>query len=274
MKFSSIKIIFVLTVAIHFALAAQSQAQTGAFKLSQEEQEWIRANPVVKAGVNFDFFPLDFVDDKGQYSGIANDLLQIVTARTGLQFEVEPGAWKDLVGKMNSGQIDLLPALYYSEERGRRYDFTPKYYQVTEFIFARDDTGVTSEQDLAGKTVAMVRGSASVDKFRQAHPEVRILELESVDATIHAVATYRADLLFEVLINASRALKQKSITNIRPVFTLKDFKPDEVYMATRKDLPLLNSIISKVLTRVPEAEKEAIISKWEGSAEDNEAGEQ
>jgi ABC-type amino acid transport substrate-binding protein len=167
---------------------------------------------------------------------------------------------------MNAGHIDLLPALYYSEARAQHYNFTSKYLQVTEYIFARDDTAVTSENDLPGKTVAILKGSLTVDRFRQAHPEVRVLELESVEATIHAVATYKADLLYDTLTTASLTLRQKSITNIRPIFTLKDSKPNDVFMATRQGLPLLSSIISKVLDAVPEAEKNAIISKWEDTA--------
>jgi ABC-type amino acid transport substrate-binding protein len=79
------------------------------------------------------------------------------------------GAWKVLMSKMNAGHIDLLPALYYSEARAQRYNSTSKYLQVAEYIFARDDTAVTSENDVPGKTVALLKGSVAVDRFRQAH---------------------------------------------------------------------------------------------------------
>lgn len=225
-----------LTVAITVGLAAQSRAQTSDFALSQEEQEWISANPVVRVGGEIDWFPYDFVDDKGQFKGVANDFLQIIAARTGLQFEVETGTSKYLIDKMSAGHIDLLAALYHSDERAQRFNYTSPYFQVTDYIFARDDTGVTSEEDLPGKTVAIVKGSVSVDRFRQAHPEVRILELETIQASIHAVATYKADLLFERRL----MLRKHSCKNPLPIFgqsllyriqnpTVGSWRPGRVY---------------------------------------------
>lgn len=236
--------------------------------LTEEERGWIKANPVVRVGGETDWAPYDFVNERGQYTGVANDFLQVISERTGLQFEVETGAWKNLVAKMKAGHIDLLPALYYSLERDQHFHFTSKYLQVSDYVFARDDTGVTSEEDLVGRTVAILKDSVSVDRFRQAFPEVRILELESIDAVIHAVVTFKADILFDELTTVSYSLGERSITNIQPVFTFEGSQVNDVFMASRQGLPQLSSIISRVLESMPEAEKQVIISSWKNSAEE------
>ena len=97
------------------------------------------------------------------------------------------------------GEIDLLPALYYTEERDNTYNFSLKYHQVTEYFFARDDAGVSTADDLPGKTVAMLGGFASIETLRKAYPELTIIEFDSMDDAINAVVTHKADLLFDAL---------------------------------------------------------------------------
>jgi len=269
LQFISLKIFSVLAVILQFGLSAQAVAQPDSdpLMLTEEEREWISANPVVRVGGELDWAPYDFVNERGQYTGIANDFLKVISERTGLQFEVETDAWKNLVAKMKAGHIDLLPALYYSPERDEHFHFTSKYLQVTDYVFARDDTGVTSEEDLAGRTVATLKGSVSVDRFREASPDVRILELESIEAVIHAVKTYKADILFDELTTVSFWLRQESITNIHPVFTFTGSQTNDIFMASRQGLPQLSSLISRVLESMSESEKQAIISSWKNSAQ-------
>ncbi len=232
--------------------------------LTEAEQTWIEEHQLIRVGGEFDWRPFDFVNEQGEYAGIANDHLELISRKTGLKFEVEPDSWNNLIQKINNGEIDLLPAIYHSEEREKAYNFSKKYHQVTEYVFAREDTGIISERDLPGRTAAMVRGFASIDTLRQAYPELEILEFGSVDEAIDAVVTNKADILFDALATLSFTLRQQSITTIRPVFTLEGKKPFGLYMASRKDMPELASIISRVLDNTNESEKQAILSKWLG----------
>ena len=230
--------------------------------LTEAEQTWIEEHKLIKVGGELDWGPFDFVNEQGKYSGIANDYLELISRQTGLEFEVRPDSWSNLIQQINEGDIDLLPAIYYSEERGKSYNFSSKYHQVTEYVFAREGSGITSESDLSGMTAAMVSGWATIDTLRQAHPELEILEFGSVDEAVDAVITNKADILFDALGPLSFRLRQKSVTNIHPVFALKDNESSNLFMASRKDMPELASIISKVLDNTDESTKQAILSKW------------
>jgi PAS domain S-box-containing protein len=232
--------------------------------LTEAEQAWIESHQLITVGGEFDWGPFDFVNEQGEYSGIANDYLKLISKKTGLKFEVETDSWNNLVQKIDNGEIDLLPAVYYSEERGKAYNFSKKYHQVTEYFFAREGAGIVSESDLPGRSVAIVRGFASNDTLRQFYPELEILEFGSVDEAIVAVVTNRADLLFDALATLSFTLRKKSITTIHPVIAFDGNKPFDLFMASRKDMPELASIISRVLDNTNEDEKQAILSKWLG----------
>jgi len=251
-------------VASLLTFAEISPAQTLDLPLSEAEKSFIENHQIITVGGEFDWRPFDFIDAQGQHAGIANDYLQLVSAHTGLEFKVVPDIFSELLRKFDSGEIDLMPAIYENEERRENYNFTSKYHQVTEYIFARDDAGVSTSDDLPGKTVAMVRGFASVETLRKTYPDLNIAEFDSLDSAIDAVVTYEADLLFDSLATLTYTLRQKSITSIRPAFMIENAEPFDLFMASRNDMPELASIISKVIASTEDRSKQDILSDWLG----------
>jgi two-component system sensor histidine kinase/response regulator len=48
-------------------------------------------HPVIRLGVDPGFVPFEFIDENGEYKGIAADYLALISEKTGLQFEVVKG---------------------------------------------------------------------------------------------------------------------------------------------------------------------------------------
>jgi Amt family ammonium transporter len=254
-----------VTTIVHLLWSGICVAQSGNLLLTDEEKSWIAANPIVKVGGETDWAPFDFIDRTGHYTGVGNDYLSVISTRTGLDFKVETATWSHLIANLDAGLIDMVPAIYHTADRESRFHFSSSYYEVSDHIYSRDDVEVSADIDLSDLTVALVRGFASLEKFRQAHPGVRILQFDSLDDAIHAVATYKAELLFDSKLALQYKLTQKSITNIKPISTLRDVEPWTLHMATRKDLEVLSNIISKVLAGMSQAEHQAIVDKWLGA---------
>jgi PAS domain S-box-containing protein len=192
--------------------------------------------------------------------------MDLISERTGLQFQVRIANWTRQLEALDNGDLDLLPAVFFNEERGQRYNYTAEYHLVFKYFFARDDVNV--DKSLAGKTVAMVKGFASVETVRASYPDAIILELESINDTIAAVVTRRADYLYESQTVLAYRLGQQAVTNIHPVFAIPDLEPFGLHMASRKDAPELASIISKALDSTDTAERQAIISTWVGGVKE------
>lgn len=252
-------LIYALLITVQATVAL---ADTQAVVLTDEELQWIEKNPVVRVGGEIDWPPFDFVDELGHYSGVCNEYIDLIAEKTGLRFEIVTDSWSNLLSKLDAGELDMLPAVYFTEERSRRYNFTTKYHQVTEYVFARDDVDLKSHRDISGKTVAMVKGFASIDKLKQHYSDVNILEFDSVDEAVNAVVTYQAELMFDSLAALSHTFKQKSITNIRPRFTLEGFIPYDLHMVTHQSLPILASILSKSIIAIEDGEKQTVLAKW------------
>ncbi len=253
----SLLLFFLIFQTMTFA----SGAYDTSLVLTAEEQAWINEHPVVKVGGERDWKPFDFVNEEGKSSGLASAYLDLIAKKTGLHFEVEVDAWNRLMQKMDTGKIDLLPAINRTEARAEKYNFTPVYHTIHEYVFARDGEHF-DPANMKEKTFALVKGYSSIVRLKKSYPDVHILEFNSSDETINAVITGQADYLFDSLSSISGKLKELLIDNIHPVGTLKEIKPLEVSMATRKALPMLNTILTKALQSTTKFEKEKIVSDW------------
>ena len=100
------KYLIILTLAVPFTFA-----QAADFSLfSSVEQQWIAQHPTVRVRISRTDPPFEFYKD-GRYQGIAYDYLQIVSEKTGIQFElIEDLSWPEaLEGLRDYSVVDMLP---------------------------------------------------------------------------------------------------------------------------------------------------------------------
>ena len=227
-----------------------------------QEQQFIRDHPLIRVGGETDWPPFDFVE-KGQYTGVAKDYLDLLQKYTGLKFDVTTGySWNELLQMFSDDQFDLMPMIYISPERAGKFDFTDKYLTVRHYVFVPEaQKNINNFLDLKGLTLAIPKGYAQIEILRKSHPEIEILEVPSPIDAIDAVLTQKADAMFENTALVSYLLKQNYLKGIKPAFAT-DIGINELYMATRKSLPLLRSIIQKGLNAITKDEKEQIVQRW------------
>ena len=92
-------------------------------------------------GFDQDFPPMGFVGDDGEYTGFDLELAKEVCDRNGWEFNPEPIAWDSKDALLKSGEIDCI-----------WNGFT---------MNGREDSGINSEKDLAGKTVDVQTDSSA-----------------------------------------------------------------------------------------------------------------
>ncbi len=241
-----------------------------AVPFTPEEQAWIRKHSVVRYGGEKNWPPFDFVDQKGAHSGFGRDMLQLIGKYSGLNFQVEVDDWGALLAKAKARKIDVLPAIFETEERKSYLNFTEPYQPVLPYFFIHETVPAATLEDLDGKTIAIPKDFAQFNKVKQQFPKLRALETNDLMEAVHAVIERKADVILEAYSVMNYLLKQNSITSIKP------FKPVplggswDLTLAVRKDLPLLYSILQKTLAAIPYIEKQELNDKWLGYKE-NEA---
>ncbi len=256
---------FTETDQVHdsFFHEASIQNKEGRAALSLEEKNWIKQHPTVIYGAEKNWPPYDFVDSHGQHTGLSVDMLKLVGQYSGLTFQPYIAEWDTLLTKAKAGEIDLLPALFHSEERDRYLDFTETYEWVLSYFFVHEAVKANRLEDLNDKTIAIPKGFEAINTIKQRFPKLVILETDSQSAAIQAVVERKADLLLDSYPVIHYLLRENSISSIHP------FKPlpneiGQLKMAVRNDLPLLLSIVQKTLTAIPEQEKQRLNDQWLG----------
>ena len=230
--------------------------------LTPSQKDYIAHHKIIKVGVGPDWAPFDFVDDDGNYKGIANDYLQYISKKTGLEFELIVDKWADNLQKIKNKKIDLLDAVYKRPEREKFMEFTHSYMQILDYFYIRSDLDVSSLEDLDGKRVAMPRGYAHGDIIKKDFPKIKIVEVATFSEAVDAVVEGKADMLFDTQLALSYKLEKEGIRNIVPFKSYREHGLVDLYMASYKGNTMLVSIINKALDEMSDEEHLAIKNRW------------
>ncbi len=233
-----------------------------AVSLTEEEQTWIAENSPIIVAAELDWAPFDYVDESGRHQGIARDYLKLVKEKTGLDFIVEINSWHKIIERFQEGKIDLLPAVYLTPERKRYMHFTSPYFRTLDYFFIRQDINASTMEDIAQLRVAIPKGYANIDYIRSQFPLMTIIEVDSLGAAIDAVVETKADLLYDTYAVIDFWLQRDGIKQIKPFLSSREQDKKYLYMATAKNLPLLNSIVQKGLDAISTEERQRINRRW------------
>jgi len=259
LQFQGFKTFFVFFILFFSTfLYATSEVQ-----LTQQQQEWIQKHPNIIVGVGPDWAPIDFVED-GDYKGIANDYLQLIAKKTGLHLTLQVNKWQDNLAKIKEGSIDMLDAVYLTQERTLFMNYTQPYFEMLDYFFIRDDLHVKTLKDLNGKRVAIPKGYAHREILKKEFPKIKIVDVETFSQAVDAVLQRKADILFDTYASVTYVLKRDGINTIIPFKSYRGKNAMKLHMTTKKSLPILRDILDAGLQSISPLERERIYNKWIG----------
>jgi ABC-type amino acid transport substrate-binding protein len=99
---------------------------------TEDELAFMEEHPVIRLGVDPRFVPFEFIDEDGEYKGIAADYLALVSEKTGLQFEIKDVTWPEAYDMALTGDVDALPAVGKTEEREEHFLFPNRITTIKE----------------------------------------------------------------------------------------------------------------------------------------------
>jgi len=255
-KLVLVQVIFLIISAIPVFSSEKS------IRWSEDELNFMEKHPVIRMGVDSMFVPFEFIDQNGEYKGIAADYIDLISKKTGLRFEIVKGlSWPEVYEKALAGEVDVLPVVGKTYDRQKYFLFSEPYYYYKRVIVTRDtDTGISGIEDLKGSTVAVQRNS-SHHSYLLSYPEINLSLYDSVESALTAVATGTEKAFIGNLASTNYLIRMNGLTNLRFV-SFEAEKQHSLHFAVRKDWPELVSIINKALNSISVSEKLAITNKW------------
>ena len=179
--------------------AASAQTAPAAQAAMPPLPQVIRDAGVVRVGVRCDQPPYGFQDQAGAFAGVEVEMVKQMAAWA----LGDPGKAEmtcvtadTRIPQLNGRKVDLLVAtLGMTAERARVVDFSRGYNWGASAILVPKDSPVAKLDDVAGRTVVMLKGTTQAAWFDANMPSLSTLRLNSVSDALQALKQRRADAM-------------------------------------------------------------------------------
>ena len=263
---------------IHRILARWT-SDTGLLKeslvLSDEERAWLANNPgPFKVGAELDWPPYDFVQD-GIVSGYSNDLLRLAADKIGLTLEFTHGhTWAELLRQFEAGRLDILPAIYSTPEREKRYALTPGYIGNPTVLVVREGDSAQGLTDLAGRRVAVIDAYSITTLMAERYPEIIQHKVSNVVEGLKAVSFGQVDGFIDSFAVINYMLQTNVLPNLQVVGEVPLMNSDEttLHMAVTKQKPMLLRLLKRGLAAVKPEQRDVLYRRWLSSVNNKRTG--
>ena len=153
---------FVLVFAMMFGFAACGGN-------SEVTVETIQERGVLRVGVKDSLVGMGYLNpETGEYEGLEIDIARAIAKEMGVDVEFLVVTPTTRLQMIDSGDIDIsLSNFTITEERKMSYHFSAPYYTDAVGVMVLKDSGITSFEDLNGKTVGVTMSSTSAQSLKE-----------------------------------------------------------------------------------------------------------
>ena len=185
--------------------------------LNESERAYLSAHSPLSLCVDPDWWPFEVIDASGQHVGIAADLLALVGERLGLQLKLHATrTWEESLAASQAGECRLMSFLNRTPERERWLIFTEPLLSDPNVLITREEHPfITDLAALSGKTMALPRGTAMMERLRTDYPNLTFVGTDSETEALQMVSERRADVTLRSLIVAAHTIKHNGWFNLK-----------------------------------------------------------
>ena len=149
------------------AQQAAAPAQTAAPETAAQKQETAAPEAETSAqkfimGIDPEYPPFSYLGDDGEYTGFDVEICKAACEKLGWEFEVFGVNWDDKLIQLDAGECDCvwsgMTILDSMKEAG--YVLSKPYYDNTQVLLVKKDSGFASSGDLKDKVVAVQLGTS------------------------------------------------------------------------------------------------------------------
>lgn len=259
-----------LFITIYIIFLVSAFAQNSQFSLNKQEKQYLQNIEVIKVSNEMDWAPFDYVKN-GEPAGYSIGLMNLISKRIGVEFKYVNGlSWEQLLKEFRLGNIDIMSAINYTENRSDYALFTEPYFQNNIAVFAPERSMIHTLADLKGKKVALPRGYSILNILNEQVDNLIHIPVKDTQEAIKAVSTGRADYTIESASMVQHKISELGIRNIRirffPEFDYGKQKDVHLRAAVHRENPILFSIVQKALNSITKEEKSKLKQKWQPSS--------
>ena len=139
---------------------AEEAYEEGAADAAEAVEEAADAKFII--GIDPEYPPFSYLGDDGDYTGFDVEVCKAACEKLRWEFEVFGVNWDEKLVQLDSNECDCvwsgMTLLDSMAEAG--YVLSAPYYDNTQVVLVKKDSGITSSEDLAGMAVAVQLGTS------------------------------------------------------------------------------------------------------------------
>ena len=145
-----------------------------------DKLEEIKDRGYLIAGVKDAVVPFGYVDaDSNDIVGFDVDICRKLAEKLGVDLRLKPVTSSTRIPMLAQGSVDILAAtMTHKFSREDSIDFSITYFMTGQKLLVKEDSGIESVADLAGKKVGTAKGSTSEKNIKEAQPQSKVLSFE------------------------------------------------------------------------------------------------
>lgn len=208
----------------------------------------VKKSGVLRVAVPQDFPPFGTVGPDLKPRGYDIDTAALIAKELGLKLELIPVSSTNRIAFVTTGKADLvISSLGKNPDRERVIDFSIAYAPFFNGVFGPPDMKVAGVTDLAGKTIAVTRGSVEdLELTKIAPPTAVVKRFEDNNSTLSAYLSGQVQLAATGNVVAA-ALNER--TKLRPLTSKFVIKNSPCYIGVNKGEAALIAAVNDVLLK-------------------------
>jgi polar amino acid transport system substrate-binding protein len=170
-----------------------------------------REKGVIRVASVGDAKPYTHTDAHGSFTGFDVELLKNVAGRVGLKTQFTGQDFSGLLAAVNNGQYDVgAAAIGITPAREQTVDFSNGYLVGYLSLLAREGSGVTGPDSLAGHRLGVLQGSLQEQYALKHFPKAQLVRFPDNNAAVAALTSGNIDAHFLDIAAAQDYTKQRA----------------------------------------------------------------
>lgn len=144
------------------------------------------------------FPPFGSMDKNNKPQGFDVDVATAMATALGVKVKIVDTTSANRIPNLQTKKVDAVVCNFTTTaERAKQVAFSDPYIVAGEVMLVKKSSGISTLNDLSGKTVAVTKGSTNGDAVKAGNPEAKIQEYDTSSAGVLAVKQGQADAMVE-----------------------------------------------------------------------------
>ncbi|TYT74025.1 response regulator [Desulfobotulus mexicanus] len=258
LKFIGKRLVIAAILLLPLALHAEK------LELLADEKAYLNSLGEISMCVDNDWEPYELVDEHGNFTGIAADLIGIVAERLNIPFVIIPTKdWAETLEVSRQGGCMLIPFLNQTPAREEWLTFTEALFTNPNVFITRNEHNYISDPaELVDRTVVLPHGTSMGQFLREDYPNLNIITVENENECYRKVSAGEADMTLRSLTMAAYTIRRDGWFNLKIAGQPpQDHYMNRLRMGVLKEMPELRDILNKAIVTITPRERDSIVNE-------------